>query len=74
MPYCYVDLRSRKTGNTVETILTTENPDVAWHLVSKWNRTHVPYFDPERSSEDYIDGSDGLVADCYYEENGNDIL
>lgn len=60
-----VDLRNRKTGNSVECILSTENHDEAYQLVDEWNRKNVPDYDVDVSNDSYIDGTDGLFAEVY---------
>ena len=60
-----VDLRNRKTGNSVECILSTENHDEAYQLADEWNRKNVPEYDVDVSNDSYIDGTDGLFAEVY---------
>lgn len=63
---CYVDLRSRRTGNTETTLLVTEDANLAWDLVRAWNKSNLVGYEEDRDLSTYVDGSDGLFADCYY--------
>lgn len=65
---CYVDLRSRKTGNTERTLLATKDVDEAWDLVNTWNKRNIVGYKDDTDRETYVDGSDGLFADCYYSD------
>ena len=60
-----VDLRSRKTGNSIETIFSGEH-DAACEFMNEWykNNTIPGYVDGMRY-EDLIDGSEGVFADLY---------
>ena len=42
-----VDLRNRKTGNSVECILSTENHDEAWDFAEEWNKKNLPDYNEE---------------------------
>ena len=57
-----VDLRSRETGNSVETIFSSENHDEACAVLNKWYEEHGLHME---CLEDYIDESDGVFADIY---------
>ena len=39
MLYC-VDIREKKSGRTVKTVLETENHDKAWTVVSEYNKEY----------------------------------
>lgn len=60
-----VDLRSRKTGNSIECILSTKNHDDAYNCADEWNRKNVPDYDINIPHDRYIDGIDGLYAEVY---------
>jgi hypothetical protein len=64
MEYWEVDLRSRKNGNTVETIFSGEWHDEACDCLSRWYKEH-PEVDVEVDRESLIDGTDGVFADIY---------
>ena len=40
-----VDLRNRKTGDSVECILSTNNHDEAWEFAEEWNKKNIPDYD-----------------------------
>lgn len=63
-----VDLRDRKTGNSIECICSTENHNEAYKIAEKYNKANILNYDVERNIEDYIDGMDGLIADVYHVE------
>ena len=63
---CAVDLRDRETGKTVSTLCVTDDPAFAWNMVADWNEKNLPDYHPNKTSDDYIGHSSGLVADCYY--------
>jgi len=58
-----VDLRSRRTGNSVETIFSGDY-ETAMEYLNKWYAKH-PELNIETLRENYIDGSDGVFADMY---------
>ena len=66
-----VDLRSRKTGDSIETIFSGEHED-ACKILENWYKEH-PEIDAELPKdgvlEDYVDGSDGVFADIYATSN-----
>ena len=59
-----IDLRSRRTGDTIETIFSGEYHDDAMDCLNRWYDEH-PELDREYPREDYVDGSDGVFADIY---------
>lgn len=73
MMYC-VDIRDYYFGNTIETILETENADKAYEVARKWNEEHgVTNEDVESFyNEDFLMHEDGHVckrfADVYQDE------
>lgn len=42
MIFC-VDIREKKTGNTVKTVLETESHDEAWGAVNQYNKEYGTY-------------------------------
>lgn len=64
-----VDLRNRKTGKSVECILSTEDYDEAYRCSEDYNKYNLKDYDKGRAIEEYIDGkTDGFVADVYHVE------
>ena len=66
-----VDLRTRKTGESVETIFSGDH-DEAFRVMNNWYDNHsefwkiVPKEEIGTSTvEKFIDGNDGVFADCY---------
>lgn len=57
-----VDLRSRKSGNTVKTIFSG-GYDEAMEVLNKWYAENG--MDSERPHDDYMDGADGCFADIH---------
>lgn len=64
MEYWEVDLRSRKDGNSIETIFSGESHDKACECLQKWYDEH-PELDAEAERESYVDGAEGVFADIY---------
>ena len=64
MEYWEIDLRSRKDGNSVETIFSGESHDKACDCLQKWYDEH-PELDIETDRDDFVDGTDGVFADIY---------
>lgn len=67
-----VDLRERKTGNSVETIYSGTDSAEAYEIADRWNKEHglgEIQEDYESYEElcDYV--SDGLFADVYHVES-----
>lgn len=60
-----VDLRNRKTGDSVACILSTKSHDEAWKFAKEWNKKNLPDYDEERTYDSYIDGTESFVADVY---------
>jgi len=62
-----VDLRSRKTGDSIETIYSGEY-DKACEVLENWYKEH-PDIDAElpenEGLEYYVDGTEGIFADIY---------
>ena len=57
-----IDIRSRKTGNTIETIFSGDY-DKAYSVLDNWYKNH-----PDMNIEcidGYLDGTDGVFADIY---------
>ena len=65
-----VDLRNRKTGNSVECIYSGTNYDEAYSITDNWNRENVPDYDKDMGFDDYVDRrTDGLSAClCHIED------
>ena len=57
-----VDLRSRKTGNSIETIFSGSHDD-ACTVLQNWYDNHQ--MDYKLNRDDYIDGTNGVFADIY---------
>lgn len=69
-----VDLRSRKTGNSVECIYSGDNHNEACKIADNWNKEHLADYNEELGYEDYIDlETDGLSADVYVVDNEADL-
>jgi hypothetical protein len=62
--YWEVDLRSRKDGNSIETIFSGKSHDEACDCLNRWYKEH-PELDVEADRESLIDESDGVFADIY---------
>jgi hypothetical protein len=67
-----VDLRSRKTGNSVECIYSGDDYEEAYEIAENWNKENVVDYD-DRNWEDYIDGTDGMFAEVYHIDELADI-
>lgn len=60
-----VDLRSRKTGNSIRTIFSGEH-DSACDVMNEWYKNNnVPGYVEGMSFEELHDGSEGVFADLY---------
>ena len=59
MVYWNIDIRSRKTGNTIQTIFSSVGHDLAYEYLEKWYKKH-PELDIEANREDYVDGKPGV--------------
>ena len=69
-----VDLRSRKTGNSVECIYSGDDYEKAYEIAEDWNKTNLADYDYEIGFGDYIDyKSDGLSADIYVVDDIADL-
>lgn len=60
-----VDLRSRKTGNSIECIYSGDDYEKAYEIADNWNKENVADYD-DRNWEDYIDDTDGMFAEVYH--------
>ena len=60
-----VDVRSRKTGNSTETIFSGDY-DRAYEVLDNWYKNNG--MDIEHR-DDYLDGTDGVFADIYVTED-----
>ena len=72
MEYWEIDLRSRKDGNTVETIFSSESHDDACKCLENWYKEHSEV-DIEAERESLIDGTDGVFADIYYTDTPHGV-
>lgn len=70
-----VDLRDRKTGNSVECIYSGTNHAEAYEIADKWNKEHGlgELQEEYESYEELCDGSDGLFADVYHVEDKENV-
>ena len=60
-----VDLRSRKTGNSIETLFSGEH-DAACIFIQEWYENNdIPEYVEGMSFEKLHDGSEGIFADLY---------
>ena len=62
--YWEIDLRSRKDGNSIETIFSGQWHDEAMDCLNRWYAEH-PEVDIEINRESLVDGTDGVFADIY---------
>ena len=67
-----VDLRSRKTGNSIECIYSGDDYEKAYEIADNWNKENLTDYD-DRSWEDYVDGSIGMFAEVYHIDNEADL-
>ena len=75
MEYWEVDLRSRKDGNTVETIFSGEWHDEAYDCLNRWYKENmgIDINEIETKLDNYIDGTDGVFADVYLTDTPHGI-
>ena len=65
-----VDLRNKKTGNSVECIYSGDSHDKACEIADNWNRKNFTDYNEDFGFDDYVDHeTDGLSADVYIVEN-----
>lgn len=65
-----VDLRNRKTGESVECIYSGPDYDKAYEITDNWNKENVPDYDKTKGFFDYVDyKTDGLSACLYYTDS-----
>ena len=57
-----VDIRSRKDGESIETIFSGCHDD-ACQIMNSWYNNHG--MDIKKDLESYVDGTDGIFADLY---------
>lgn len=68
-----VDLRERKTGNSVECIYSGDSHDKAYEIADSWNRENLSDYNEEIGFDDYIDyETDGLSA-CVFVVDESDF-
>ena len=70
-----VDLRDRKTGNSVECIYSGTDSAKAYEIADKFNKENGlgEIQEDYESYEELCDGSDGLFADVYHVEDKENI-
>lgn len=70
-----VDLRERKTGNSVECIYSGTDGSEAYEIADKWNREHCLgcIQGNYETFDELCDGSDGLFADVYHVEEKENV-
>ena len=64
-----VDLRQRRTGNSIQCIYSGPDHDVAYKIMEEYNKVHVTGYVPvDPAAISYIgkDEPDELVADVYH--------
>lgn len=70
-----VDLRNRKTGDSVECIYSGDDHTAACSVADNWNKEHLPDYDPDKGYDDYVDHkSEGLTAALYHVEDKSQLL
>lgn len=69
-----VDLRNRKTGNSVECIYSGDDHNKACEIADNWNKENLADYNKDYGFDDYVDGeTDGVSADVYVIDNENDL-
>ena len=69
-----VDLRDRKTGDSVECIYSGDDHDKAYQIAEEYNRENVENYRKENCVEDYIWETEiGLIADVYHCEREEQV-
>ena len=68
-----VDLRDRRTGNSVECIYSGDDHSKAYEIAENWNKKNLNDYDEDMCADDYIDGSNGFVADVYHVEHESQL-
>lgn len=70
-----VDLRDRKTGNSVECIYFGTDSAKAYEIADKFNKENGlgEIQEDYESYEELCDGSDGLFADVYHVEDKENV-
>lgn len=69
-----VDLRSRRTGDSVECIYSGNDYDKAYDIADHWNKEHLDDYDDANGFGEYLDGkTDGLFADLWIVDNAADL-
>lgn len=65
-----VDLRSRKTGDSIATIYYGRSYDKAWEVRNEWFKANMPDWNDDNDVMDLIDGSNGVFAYVFQLEKG----
>ena len=69
-----VDLRDRKTGNSVECIYSGDDHNKACEIADNWNRENLADYNEDFGFDDYVDHkTDGLSACVYVVEDEVDL-
>lgn len=69
-----VDLRNRKTGDSVECIYSGDDHNKACEIADNWNRENLADYNKDFGFSDYVDGeTEGLSADVYVIDNEADL-
>jgi hypothetical protein len=69
-----VDLRDRKTGNSVECIYSGDDHNEACRIADNWNKEHLADYNNDFGFDDYVDGeTEGISADVYVIDNEADL-
>jgi hypothetical protein len=69
-----VDLRDRKTGNSVECIYSGDDHTEACRIADNWNKENLLDYDENTGYDDYIDlETEGLSACLYVVDNKEDL-
>lgn len=69
-----VDLRSRKTGDSVECIYSGDDHTKAYEIADNWNKENLADYDKDTYFDDYRDCvSDGLFACVYHIEDESEL-
>ena len=69
-----VDLRNRKTGDSVECIYSGDDHNKACEIADNWNKENLADYNEDFGFDDYVDHkTDGLSACVYVVEDEADL-
>ena len=69
-----VDLRNRKTGNSIECIYSGDDHNEACKIADNYNKENLADYNADYGFEDYVDGeTEGISADVYVIDNEADL-